>query len=107
MFVSLGKVTVTTAGIPVQLAAKTTNCNVAYFQALSTNTGKIYIGVTAGLVKATLANVLRVLLPPPATPLTLDSFSPQGITPGPIDLSTIFVDADNSLEGILVSYLVS
>ena len=105
MFVSLGKIAVTTAGVPQQVVLVTTNCNVAYFQALSTNTGKIYIGLS-GLVKATLANVLRVLVPPPTTPLTLDSWNPQGITQAPIDLSTIFLDADTSGQGLVISYLV-
>ena len=106
MFVSLGKTTVVSAGTPVRVINSTTNCNVVFFQALSTNTGKVYVGIS-GMVKATFVNVLRVLVPPPATPLTLDSWSPQGITPGPIDLSTIFIDADNNTEGMLISYLVS
>jgi hypothetical protein len=104
---SIGKKTVTTAGTPVQVIATSTNCTAAYFQALSTNTGKIYIGAGAGLIKASFANVLRVIVPPPASPLTLDSWNPQGITMGPIDLSTIWVDSDNSGEGILVSFLTN
>jgi hypothetical protein len=106
MFVSLGKITVPTPGTPVSLATKTTNCNGVFFQALSANTGKVYIGLN-GMVKATFTNVMRVLVPPPATPLTLDSWSPQGITIAPIDISTILVDADNPNEGILLCYLVN
>jgi hypothetical protein len=105
-FTSLGKITVTTAGTPVQVITKTTNCNTVSFQALSTNTGKIYIGLN-NIVKASLANVLRVLEPPIASPTTLDSWSPQGITIGPIDLSQIWLDSDTSGEGMLVSFLTN
>lgn len=104
MFVALGKKTVATAGTPVQVVLVTTNCNAVYFQALSTNTGKVYVGLS-GLVKATLVNVLRVLVNPPATPLFLDSWSPQGITIGPIDLVNVFLDVDTNGEGALISYL--
>lgn len=104
--VSFGKKTVTVAGTPVQVTTTVTNLNTLYVQALSSNSGKIYLGL-AGIVKASLANVLRVLVPPPTTPLTLDSFSPgSGVSVGPMDLSTIWLDSDNSGEGVLISYLV-
>lgn len=103
---SFGVVIVSTAGHPMQISLVPINCNAIYFQALSTNTGKIYIGL-AGLNKSTLANNLRVLLPPPAGAVTLDSWNPQArASHGPMDLSTIFIDADNSGEGVEIAYLV-
>lgn len=107
MLVSLGKIVVTTAGTPVQVVSGTTNCNTVYFSALSGQAGQqMYIGLK-GLVKATLVGVLHILQKPLATPATLDQWAPgSGVSVGPIDLSTIYVDADTSGDGILVSYLV-
>lgn len=103
---SYGVVKVITPGTPTQVAMNPINCNAIYFQALSTNTGKIYIGL-AGLNKSTLANNLRVLLPPPAAAVTLDSWNPQALAShGPINLNTIFIDADNTGEGVEIAYLV-
>jgi hypothetical protein len=104
--VPLGKIAVVAAGTPKQIVSVTTNANGIFIQALSTNAGKIYIG-TSALVKATFVGVLRVLEIPGATPAALDSWNPQsGVSVAPIDLSTIFLDADVSGEGVLVSYLV-
>ena len=106
MLQTLGKVTVPSAGTPVQLSTKTLNANSAYFQALSGNTGKMYVGL-AGMIKTTLVNVLHVIVPPPASPLTLDSWDVVGITIGPIDFSQLWIDADTSTQGLLISYLVT
>jgi hypothetical protein len=104
---SFGIVTVPTAGIPVQVSPTPTNCNAVYFQALSTNLGKIYIGLK-NLKSSTLVGGLRVLMPPPVSPLFLDSWNPQGRTAAaPIDLSALYVDVDNSGEGVEISYLIA
>jgi hypothetical protein len=104
---TLGKVTVTTPGTIVQLSTSVLNCNTAYFQALSSNTGKIYVGV-AGLNKATGAGLLRVIEPPTSSPTTLDSWNPaSGVSVAPIDFSKLYIDADNPSEGLLISYLVT
>ena len=103
----LAAITVLVAGTPQQLSLNSVNCNAIYFQPFSSNTGKIYVG-RSNLNKSTLAGCLRVLLPPPATPTFLDSWNPQGRTSmGPMDLSTVYVDADNSGDGVLVSYLIA
>ena len=104
--ISLGKVTVVTAGTPVRFSSSTINCNVVYVSTITGQAGQqMYVGVS-GIVKATLANVLRVLQKPVATPVTLDSFTFQSnVSAGPIDLSTLFVDADTNGDAILVSYM--
>jgi hypothetical protein len=106
MLVSLGKITVTTAGTPVRVAATVTNANTVFFSTLSTQVGQqIYIGLS-GLVKATFVNVLKILQKPLATPATLDSWVVQSnVSMAAVDLSTIFVDADTSGDSVLVSYL--
>ena len=103
---SLGKVTVAAAGTPVRFSSVVINCNAVYISTIAGQVGQqMYVGLS-GLVKATLVNVLRVLQKPVATPATLDSFMFQSnVSAGPIDLSTLFVDADTSADAILVSYL--
>lgn len=109
--VSIGKVTVTTAGTPVKLSAGTpsVNANAVYIQYPFTgNTGpQMYIGV-AGLVKATLVGVLRILVRQAAATTPFDKWDPQSsVNMGPFDLSALFVDADASGDFILVSYLAA
>lgn len=106
MLASFGKVTVTTAGTPVRLTANTLNCNSVFFSTISGQSGQqMYIGLS-GLVKATLVNVLRVLQKPVATPASLDNWPIIcEVGQSPLDLSTIFIDADTSGDSLLVSYL--
>lgn len=103
--VSLGKKTVAVAGNPVVLSATPLNANALYFQALSTNTGKIYIGSSA-LVKATLAGCFRVLGIPTATGELVEWDVPSHVFTAPFDLGAIFIDADVGTEGVLVAVLV-
>ena len=99
-------VTVGAAGTPQQVSPTTINCNAVYFEALASNTGKVYIGLK-NLVASTLVGCLRVLVPPPTTPLFLDHWQAQSRTSmGPIDLSQIYIDTDVNGEGVMISYLV-
>jgi hypothetical protein len=103
---SLGKIAIT-SGTPKQVSATTLNCNGAYFQFPFTgNTGpNAYIGTT-GIVIATLANVLYILLKRAAATDPLDYWIAQSnVSAGPIDLSTIFIDGDHTGDVVLVSYL--
>jgi hypothetical protein len=106
--VSLAKVTVTTSGTPVKVSSSSVNANTVFFQMPFTgNTGPyIYIGV-AGIVIATLVSVLHILTKRVAAtdPLDYWMLQPNAGT-GPIDLSTIFLDADHSGDWCQVSYLV-
>jgi len=108
--ISLGKVVVTTSGTPVPLTAtKNTNANALFIQFPFTgNTGpNLYIG-GIGIVIATLANMYRVLVKVAAATNPYDQWTPQsGVSQGPFDLSTIFLDADHSGDFALVSYLVA
>jgi hypothetical protein len=105
--VSLGKVTVVTSGTPVQVSSTTLNVNTAYFQFPFTgNTGpQLYIG-TSGIVIATLAKVLHILVKRAAAtdPLDYWQLQPEGAAGG-VDLSQVFLDADHSGDFALVSYL--
>jgi hypothetical protein len=107
MLVSLGKISVTTAGTPVQFTSTTTNCNAFFIEyPFASQTGpNVYIGKT-GLVKATLVGVWRKLAlvaAATAVPDKWDVISPAMFAP--FDLSTFYVDADASSDYILVSYL--
>lgn len=104
--VSLGKIAIT-SGTPIRVSNTTLNCNAAYFQfPFTANTGpNCYIGIT-GLVIATLANVLHILLKRALATDPIDSWLIQGsVGHSPIDLSTIFIDGDHTADVVLVSFL--
>jgi hypothetical protein len=98
--ISLGKVTVTTAGNPVRVTATSTPCQSISLQALSTNTGKIYVGNIQAMSKTTLVGVLGVIAVP--TSNALPSASISQMSPAGLDASSFWLDADNSGEGVVV-----
>ena len=104
-FGSLGKIVVASAGTIKQATTTTLNVNAIMFQTLTGQSGnQMYIG-TSALVKSTLVGCLHILQKPVATPASLDYWIMQAQAGGdPIDLSTIWFDADTTNDGILVSY---
>lgn len=110
-FITLGKITVPSPGTPVPILVEaTTGFQVQtviglIIQALSGNSGKIYIGDST-LNKSTLAGCIKVL-PAPSSALIPDLSVFPGDTVGPaFNLSTIFIDADNAGEGVIASGIV-
>lgn len=105
-----GAIVVPVPGTPVQVTAPSvgggTNGNPfaihgVMFQALPTNTGKVYIGV-ADMNKSTYANVAAVL-PIPTTNF-LPTFSTSiTIAPMALTLLEFWIDADVADEGVLVT----
>ena len=73
--------------------------------ALSTNTGKVYIGV-AGLDRVALTRVLVVLPIPTANLLPTFSISVSAAA-NALSLSDLWIDVDVAGEGVLVSAVVS
>lgn len=72
-------------------------------QALSSNTGKVYIG-TAGMNKSTGVEVIAILAIP--TTNAIPSFTAAlTISPNGLNLADLWFDVDNTGEGILLSYL--
>jgi hypothetical protein len=113
--VGCGKTTVPNSGTPVQVSVPAaiagpgspglSSAHALLIQALSTNLGKVYIGV-AGLSKATLANCL-VVLPIPTVNL-LPTFSISLTTAAnALSLSDLWIDADNAGEGVLISAVLA
>jgi hypothetical protein len=90
-----GKTTVAAAGTPVQLSTPTgvTRAKWLTIQALSTNTGNIYVGVK-GLNKATLAGVLAILTPT-APPLPIFTEGPS------LNGEDIFIDGDTNGNAVV------
>lgn len=94
--ISLGKVTVTTGGTPVQLASTQVAAHKIVIQAWPANTGRMWIGM-AGLTKASGASVLQTLSAP-AVGETV--FELQSISGSDLDPSKLWIDADTNGEAV-------
>lgn len=109
-FVALGKLTLTAAGTPQRLTVplekmNPPSCHAVFIEVLPTNTAKIYVGL-AGLAKATLVQVLAIL--PVPTVNLLPTFTIAVTVAGnAINVGDLWIDADVSGEGVLVSALVA
>ena len=105
--ISLGKVTVSSAGTPVIATTNQTSssatfgCHAFMIEAWPTNTGLIYIG-TAGMNKTTGVGVLAILGIP--TDNTIPTYSATvSYAPQALNLTLIYIDAAVSGNGALVS----
>lgn len=102
--IPLGKVTVASAGTPVNVltnfssdpAYTKLHANKVEVRALFSNAGPIYVGYQ-GLDRSTLANVIAIL--PPNAVYTL--VEPNALNV--IDVSAFYVDADTSGDAALVT----
>src|SRR5579863_8638362 len=96
--VTLGLVPVPTPGTPVGISATRVLCNRIRFETTTAGAGKVYLGL-AGLVKASLAGVIKQFIPAGSgVPDSFDLFAPDGADE--LDLSQYFVDAANAGEGL-------
>lgn len=105
---SLGFVVVTTAGMPVQVSASQLISALIRFQAkknqTNENTGNIYI-MTANVPAASNpTKIYAILYPGQASDPVEVGGSPFFIGNG-LDLSQIWLDADNNGDGALVGYV--
>jgi hypothetical protein len=111
-----GKLLVASSGTPINVPVPNfswagpatpvlTTVHAFMIQALSSNAGKIYIGV-AGMSKASLAGVLVVLPVPTVNLIPTWSVS---VTEGAnaLSLSDLWIDADNSGEGVTISGVIA
>ena len=100
----LGRINVATPGTPVQLSANTTlRASKIFFQVIPGLTGKGYIG-KGGMVRATLANVMRVLWPNAAGGFSDSFFVESNQDSDVLNLSEYYIDMDVAGEGLLVTY---
>ena len=101
---ALGRVNVATPGTPVPLSADpTVRAAKILFQVIPGLTGKGYIG-KSGMVRATLANVIRVLWPNPSGGIS-DSFMIESREDSDVlNVAEYSIDMDVAGEGLLVSY---
>lgn len=109
---------VTTPGTPVRLTSAITTdpggltntvdrftCHAVLIQAIDNNVGKVYVGL-AGLVRATRVGVSGVLAIP--TDNSIPSYSISlTLAPAGVDLSDLYIDADQANDGVLVTVLVT
>lgn len=102
---SLGKLTVASAGTPIPLTATKTLCHSVLIEVLSTNVGKIYIG-TSALNSSTLVGTVAILGIPTSAILPVFTMG-LSYAPNPINIANLYIDADNSGDGVIVSYLIS
>lgn len=115
----LGPISVTTPGTPVRAtqnvatidAGGVTNdptkfsCHAALFQAKKGNVGAVYVGL-ATLNKTTLAGVCGQLAIP--TDNSIPAFSiALTLSPAGVDLSDLWIDADQAGDGVILTVLVT
>jgi len=107
---ALGKVTVTTAGTPVIATTNATaptdrlGANAILIEAWWANAGKIYICDRSNPVVATGVGVIAVLAP--CTTNFIPSFSATlPYASGGLSVNDIWIDAETSADGVLVSYV--
>ena len=107
---SIGKVTVTTAGAIVRATVNQANpaaqvsCQSISIQALSSNAGKIYVGIST-LNKSTLVGCLGILAVPTANGLPAYVVSSASIAG--VKAADFRLDSDNSGEGVLIGVFVA
>jgi hypothetical protein len=101
---SLGRVNVATPGTLVPLTTNTSlRAAKIFFQVIPGLTGKGYVG-KAGMVRASLANVIRVLWPNSGGGIS-DSFFIQSQQDSDVlNLAEYYIDMDVAGEGLLVTY---
>lgn len=108
-----GPLVVATPGTPVRASVLVTapdnpasyKVHAVLMQARPSNVGKVYIGML-GLNRATLAGVATVLAIPTANSLAAFSVA-HTISPAGVDLSDLWLDADNAGDGVLLTVLVT
>jgi len=101
---ALGRVNVATPGTPVPLSADpTVRAAKILIQVIPGLTGKGYIG-KSGMVRATLANVVRVLWPNASGGISDAFFIESQDDADVLNLSAYYIDMDVAGEGLLVSY---
>ena len=113
--IGCGRTLVTVSGTPQQVAVPAaiagpgspglSTVHAFVVSALSTNTGKVYIG-TVGLNKTTLANTLVVLAIPTVNLIPTFSCSLTAAA-NALSLSDLYIDADNANDGVLISAVVA
>lgn len=110
---SLGKITVVTAGTPIQTTTNVNNGVSTFRQAahsfmvevLAANTGKVYVGIQT-MNRTTLAGVFAVLAAP--TTNILPTFTATvSFSAASFNMADIWLDVDNSGEGALVSIVIA
>jgi len=108
----LGKLVVNSPGTPVRGTNNLTDpaarraCHAYMFEALEGNTGPVYISLSATDDRTNLTQIVAIL-PTPSTNI-LPSFS-AAITPqmNPLDVSKLYIDADNGGDGVIGSILIA
>lgn len=113
----LGEIPVPVPGTPIRLTdsaqylanaegnVKFLTCQAVYFQTWVLNTGMVYLG-TLGMVRATGVKVMKVFGIPTTAGADGHAIANQTTAAG-VDLSAIYIDADQAGEGPLVTLLVS
>src|ERR1700739_3703066 len=104
MLQSLGKIVVTTGGTPVQVSSKNVQGNSFLWQAVPTNTGKVYVGLST-LNRTNLTGVLGIIAVPTLNIIPSFSVTIARVPTNLLDLFFIWLDVDVNGEGAVFSYL--
>ena len=111
MLETLGKILVPVPGTLVRVTNNLAQpairyaCHGVLFQALPSNTGRVYVG-TSALNRGALTGVYAVLAVP--TTNQLPSFSiALTLAPNAVQLQEMYLDADNVNDGVIITTLVT
>lgn len=109
---SLGKITIPAAGTPVQVVdaagVDSRLVHAIYIEAWPANTGLVWIGNAETLNKTTGAGVIKILGIPPGDDVAgaLPDFAVTlSQAPNGLSLGELWLDADDSGDAVIVSYL--
>jgi hypothetical protein len=101
---ALGRVNVTSPGTAVPLSSDPSKrAAKILIQVIPGLSGKAYVGV-AGMNRATLAGVIRVLWPNPGGGISDEFFLESSDGSNSLYLSNYYLDMDVAGEGVLISY---
>jgi hypothetical protein len=101
---AMGRVNVATPGTLVPLSSNTNQrASKIFVQVVPGLTGKGYLGM-AGMVRSTLAGVIRVLWPNTSGGFSENFLIESSDGCDSLNLSQYYVDMDVANEGLLVSY---
>jgi hypothetical protein len=103
--ISLGKITVSSAGTPVQASSTSILAHKVIIEPLSTNSGKSYVG-TSAITVSSGAGLIKTFLAVAASGINDQLVISAGDQGNSIDVSQFWFDVATNGQGFIVSYVL-